>query len=112
VEDYAGEVVREFLKNSDTVAIYNTMREILVYLTHLDVIDTEALLIEKLSKQVDGSEWSWNNLNTLCWAIGSISGAMGKYTFIIQNGTLNIAYRRRNRKDFPAYSYQRFTRTL
>ena len=24
----------------------------------------------------DDSEWSWNNLNTLCWAIGSISGAM------------------------------------
>jgi hypothetical protein len=31
-----------------------------------------------LSWQVDGSEWSWNNLNTLCWAIGSISGAMGE----------------------------------
>jgi len=26
--------------------------------------------------QVNGSEWSWKNLNTLCWAIGSISGAM------------------------------------
>jgi hypothetical protein len=35
---------------------------------------------EKLSKQVDGSEWSWGNLNTLCWAIGSISGAMNEET--------------------------------
>jgi exportin-1 len=26
---------------------------------------------------MDGSEWSWSNLNKLCWAIGSISGAMG-----------------------------------
>jgi exportin-1 len=25
---------------------------------------------------MDGSEYSWHNLNTLCWAIGSISGAM------------------------------------
>lgn len=25
---------------------------------------------------MDGTEYSWNNLNTLCWAIGSISGAM------------------------------------
>lgn len=33
-------------------------------------------MIEKLHRQVDGSEWSWHNLNTLCWAIGSISGAM------------------------------------
>jgi exportin-1 len=24
------------------------------------------------------SEWSWANLNTLCWAIGSISGAMNE----------------------------------
>jgi exportin-1 len=54
------------------------MRELLVYLTHLDVVDTETILTEKLSKQVDGSEWSWNNLNTLCWAIGSISGAMSE----------------------------------
>jgi exportin-1 len=52
------------------------MRELLVYLTHLDVNDTETILQEKLAKQVDGSEWSWQNLNTLCWAIGSISGAM------------------------------------
>jgi exportin-1 len=28
--------------------------------------------------QIDGSEWSWANLNTLCWAIGSISGAMNE----------------------------------
>jgi len=27
--------------------------------------------------QIDNSEWSWSNLNKLCWAIGSISGAMG-----------------------------------
>lgn len=26
--------------------------------------------------QCNGREWSWQNLNTLCWAIGSISGAM------------------------------------
>lgn len=29
---------------------------------------------------MDGSEWSWNNLNKLCWAIGSISGAMNEET--------------------------------
>ena len=26
--------------------------------------------------QVNGNEWSWKNLNTLCWAIGSVSGSM------------------------------------
>jgi exportin-1 len=29
---------------------------------------------------VDDSEWSWNACNTLCWAIGSISGAMNEET--------------------------------
>lgn len=78
VENDDGEIVREVLKETEIVVIYKQMRELLVYLTHLDVIDTESILTEKLSKQIDGSEWSWQNLNTLCWAIGSISGAMSK----------------------------------
>ena len=28
--------------------------------------------------QLTGSEYSWTSLNTLCWAIGSISGSMGE----------------------------------
>lgn len=48
----------------------------IVYLTHLDCQDTDRIMTEKLHKQVNGLEWSWKNLNTLCWAIGSISGAM------------------------------------
>ncbi len=82
VENEEGEIVREFMKESDTIVLYKQMRELLVYLTHLDVADTENILTEKLQKQVDGSEWSWQNLNTLCWAIGSISGAMSMcFTF-------------------------------
>ncbi|KAJ8483176.1 hypothetical protein ONZ45_g14695 [Pleurotus djamor] len=80
VENEEGEIVREFMKESDTIVLYKSMRELLVFLTHLDVIDTETIMTEKLAKQVDGSEWSWNNLNTLCWAIGSISGAMNEET--------------------------------
>ncbi|PPQ72087.1 hypothetical protein CVT24_008374 [Panaeolus cyanescens] len=80
VENDEGEIVREFMKESDTIVLYKSMRELLVFLTHLDVTDTETILTEKLAKQVDGSEWSWNNLNTLCWAIGSISGAMNEET--------------------------------
>ena len=92
VENDEGEIVREFMKESDTIVLYKSMREVLVYLTHLDVADTENIMTDKLAKQVrrgllaiahiqiDGSEWSWNNLNTLCWAIGSISGAMSEPT--------------------------------
>lgn len=80
VENDEGEIVREFVKESDTIQLYKTTRECLVYLTHLDVVDTENIMTEKLSHQVDGTEWSWANCNTLCWAIGSISMAMNEET--------------------------------
>ncbi|POR31722.1 Exportin-1 [Tolypocladium paradoxum] len=80
VENDEGEIVREFVKESDTVQLYKTIRECLVYLTHLDVIDTENIMTEKLARQVDGTEWSWHNCNVLCWAIGSISLAMNEET--------------------------------
>uniref|UniRef100_A0A915ARK8 Importin N-terminal domain-containing protein n=3 Tax=Parascaris univalens TaxID=6257 RepID=A0A915ARK8_PARUN len=76
VENEQGEVVRELIKDTDSITLYKTMRETLVYLTHLDYKDTEMKMTEKLQNQVNGKEWSWKNLNTLCWAIGSISGAM------------------------------------
>lgn len=78
VENDEGEIVREFVKESDTIQLYKSMREVLVYLTHLDVVDTEQIMSEKLARQIDESEWSWQNINTLCWAIGSISGTMNE----------------------------------
>nr|POE52105.1 exportin-1 [Quercus suber] len=80
VENDEGEIVREFVKESDTIQLYKTTRECLVFLTHHDVVDTEQIMSEKLARQVDGTEWSWANCNTLCWAIGSISGAMNEET--------------------------------
>ncbi len=57
VENDEGEIVREFVKETDTITLYKSMREILVYLTHLDVDDTEIIMTEKLARQMDGSEW-------------------------------------------------------
>jgi len=78
VEDENGDIVRETTKDTDVIAQYKTMRDTLVYLTHLNCEDTEAIMLNKLTEQVEGTKWSWNNLNTLCWAIGSISGAMSE----------------------------------
>lgn len=80
VENDEGEIVRESLKESDTIVLYKSMKEVLVYLTNFDVADTEDIMTAKLSRQMDGSEWSWQNINQLCWAIGSISGAMNEET--------------------------------
>jgi exportin-1 len=76
VEDENGELTKEFMPDVDAQQLYQSMRELLVFLTHLDYDDMENIMLDKLCSQVDRSEWSWHNLNTLCWAIGSISGAM------------------------------------
>ena len=52
VENEDGEIVREFIKETDTITLYKSMREVLVYLTHLDVQDTEQIISEKLARQV------------------------------------------------------------
>ncbi|XP_078432688.1 protein EXPORTIN 1A-like isoform X2 [Wolffia australiana] len=76
VEDENGNIVRETMKDNDVLVQYKIMRETLIYLSHLDHEDTEQQMLKKLNKQLSGEEWTWNNLNTLCWAIGSISGSM------------------------------------
>ncbi|XP_057479181.1 protein EXPORTIN 1A isoform X2 [Actinidia eriantha] len=76
VEDENGNIVRETMKDNDVLVQYKAMRETLIYLSHLDHEDTEQQMLKKLSKQLSGEDWTWNNLNTLCWAIGSISGSM------------------------------------
>jgi exportin-1 len=35
-------------------------------------------MLQKLELQVAGGKFTWVGLNTLCWAIGSISGAMNE----------------------------------
>ncbi|XP_027913553.1 protein EXPORTIN 1A-like isoform X3 [Vigna unguiculata] len=76
VEDENGNIVRETMKDNAVLVQYKIMRETLIYLSHLDHDDTEKQMLRKLSKQLSGEDWTWNNLNTLCWAIGSISGSM------------------------------------
>ncbi|CAN1269139.1 Protein EXPORTIN 1A [Linum perenne] len=76
VEDENGNIVRETMKDNDVLVQYKIMRETLIYLSHLDHEDTEKQMLKKLRNQLTGEDWSWNNLNTLCWAIGSISGSM------------------------------------
>lgn len=65
VENDNGEVVREFMKDTDSILLYKSMKETLVYLTNLDFPDTERIMTEKLQNQVQGSEWSWKNLNSV-----------------------------------------------
>ena len=73
-----GEIVREVNPNLEVIAQYKTMREAIVLLTNLNYNDTELIMLEKLDAQVSRDKFTWDGLNTLCWAIGSISGAMSE----------------------------------
>ncbi|GJQ08532.1 hypothetical protein GpartN1_g323.t1 [Galdieria partita] len=78
VEDENGEIVRETTKDTDTIALYIAMKETIWCLCLFDPVDTMNIMLEKLSLQLSGTEWSWHNINTLCWAIGSISNALSE----------------------------------
>lgn len=53
MEDENGDVVKEHLKDVEVVALHKTVRETLVYLTHLNHQQTEEVMIEKLGLQVN-----------------------------------------------------------
>jgi exportin-1 len=52
------------------------MKECLVYLTHLDPEDTQAIMMSKLEKLASPAQFTFEDMNTLSWAVGSISGAL------------------------------------
>ena len=41
-------------------------------------LDGSNTIINLFIFQMDGSEWSWDNCNSLCWAVGSISGTLNE----------------------------------
>ena len=74
-EDDSGMIVRTTVRDTDAIELYKVMRETIVFLTHLDVENMENIMMDKLSKQVNGKEWSWNNLNRLCvWCRTTVAG--------------------------------------
>jgi len=78
VEDENGELIQEEFPDTDEIILYNSMRDTLVYLTHLNPQNTKQIMKEGLNQQVSSADWTWHKLNTICWAIGSISGALSE----------------------------------
>ena len=59
VEDENGNIVRETMKDTDTLARYKIMHETLVYLSNLDHEDTEEQMLTKLHNQVEYTPCHW-----------------------------------------------------
>jgi len=64
------------------VYVAQSLLVVAVYLTHLDYIDTENIMTEKLHNQVNGTEWSWKNLNTVCQKSSLASVSAGMYHWL------------------------------
>jgi exportin-1 len=79
-ENEEGHIVRAEEEDTDEIALYKMMREALIYLTHLNASNMESIMLQRLTQEclTEGTaeHWSPTLLNRLCWAIGSISGAM------------------------------------
>jgi hypothetical protein len=91
VENDEGEIVRESLKEIDTIVLYKQMREVLVYLTHLDVLDTENILTEKLSKQVQFIGSAMTHVSYAGFMIGRwIRVVVGQSQYLMLGYRINI----------------------
>lgn len=86
----SGDVVRESVRDSDMLDLYQTEKETLVCLTYLNFDDTEEVILTELNRQIDllsgylkgeaenQNGWAWSNLNCLCWSIGSIPSTISE----------------------------------
>lgn len=83
-EDENGNLIREYMKDTEAINMYQNMRDTLVYLTHLDPDNTAEIMVTKLAhmrelveSRAHKDEW-WTPLNRICWAAGSISGVQNE----------------------------------
>lgn len=74
--DEYGEIVVEQLEGTIFATLHETMRDCLIYVTHLDPVNTQTKMIDFLKYQMDDSNWNVNLLNSTSWAIGCISGTL------------------------------------
>lgn len=74
--DEEGELVSDQITNTIYQTLHETMRDSLIYLTHLDPMATEKIMLDYLQAQTIESNWNPNLLNSLSWSIGCITGAM------------------------------------
>lgn len=76
-----GELEQEGTVDTESLSTYKLQREVLMYLTLLDSLDTTNIISCKLRNLINNNaDWSWSQLNKTCWAVGSISGTMNEAT--------------------------------
>lgn len=75
VETESGDVIREFMKDTAAIDHYHQCRLTLTSLTQIDPSGTRNIMESIMLDSVSGIDFTWKKVNTLCWSVGSISGA-------------------------------------
>ena len=73
VIDEGGQPMREEMSNTENNAMYELMRELLIAVAEMNWPTTKTFIVSKIEKQ-GGSEFSFDLLNSLSWAVGSMYG--------------------------------------
>lgn len=77
VIDEDGEAVEEVFDDTEMISLYETMRDTLIYLTNIDKVGVDRVIQHRLDKITQDKQFfTFDRLNKLCWALGSISGCM------------------------------------
>lgn len=105
VIDENGNAVEELITDSETVSLYNTMRANLVYLTNIDSKLVYNIMTSKLTYLLsDDRYFSFDALNKLCWALGSVSECMmeeeeNKFVVTVIKELLNLVEKKKGKNN-------------
>ena len=75
-DEETNEIIVESLTGTISVTLHETMRDCLIYLTHLNPYNTQQSMLQVLYSQINDNNWNVNTLNSVSWAIGCISGSL------------------------------------
>ena len=67
---------KETQRFAQSTQLYNTIKETLRNYAKVSWEYFKEILKHKLNSQFDGTEWSYENLNSLCWAVGTLSDTL------------------------------------
>jgi len=77
--DESGEVEEEVIEDTEMRELFETMRETLIFLTNQNPAEAEQIFQQRLEQLKQNKHFfSYDRLNKLCWALGSISGCLNR----------------------------------
>ena len=72
--DDNGNAIKVVIENTENNSLFETMKDLMINLAKINWENTKFVIEERMEKIMDGSEFSYENLNCLSWCCGSISG--------------------------------------